>query len=92
MGTPCMADPQHPAVELAYLNGATVMHDLADLRTHYMLASFVSVLFVGVVVLLKLFLVSNYRQWKKSRDFREAIEQPKYDYMDRELGEDWRDR
>ncbi|MGA7801823.1 MAG: hypothetical protein WCC36_13535 [Gammaproteobacteria bacterium] len=48
-----------------------------------MLVSFVSMLFVGAGALPKLFLAGNYRHWKKSRDFREAIEQPTYDYMDR---------
>ena len=45
------------------------------------------VLLVAVAAMLLLFLRSNFRQWRRSKDFAGAIEQPKFDYLKRELGE-----
>lgn len=55
-----------------------------------MLRLFYALLFLTVIVMLWFFLTGSYRQWKKSKDFRKAIERPKYDYLEMELGRDWR--
>jgi hypothetical protein len=57
-----------------------------------MLRLFYSLLLLGTLALLWFFVARTYRQWRRSRDLRKAIERPKFEYLDEELGRDWRDR